>query len=150
MQFSKHKTGTALTGHRHWGRTGDWKSSSPSPKAQLDSHNSSLHDQDMRKDSLWCCLAPESMSPSPWCQPQNYTGQSTVYAFSKVHQVPVLSVMPPISPEALCLTKAKCLQALPLNQGTSSPFPVWFRLLGVIIEPCGPDSELREFISLTI
>lgn len=58
--------------------------------------------------------------------------------------------MPPISPEALCLTKAKCLQALPLNQCTSSPFPMWFRLLGVIIEPHGPDSELREFINLVI
>lgn len=72
------------------------------------------------------------------------------YTFSKVHRVPVLTVMPPISPEALCLTKAKCLQALPLSQGTSSPFPMWFRLLGVIIEPHGPDSELREFINLTI
>lgn len=110
------------------------------------SHNSPPRDQkDTRKDSSWCCLAPP-----PRCQPHTYDGRSTVQTFSKVPQVPVLTVMPPISPEALCLTKAKCLQALPLNQGTSSPFPMWFRLLGVIIEPHGPDSELREFINLTI
>lgn len=62
----------------------------------------------------------------------------------------MLNVMPPVSPEALCLTKTKCLQAMPLNQGTSSPFPMWFSLLGVIIEPHGPDSEHWEFIILTI
>lgn len=61
----------------------------------------------------------------------------------------MLTVMPPISPEALCLTKTKCLQAMPLNQGTSSPFPMWFSLLGVIIEPHEPDSEHWEFINLT-
>lgn len=60
------------------------------------------------------------------------------------------NVMPPISPEASCLTKTKCLQAMPLNQGTSSPFPMWFSLLGVIIEPHEPDSEHWEFIYLTI
>lgn len=36
VQFSKHKTGTAPAGHGHSGRTGAWKSSSPSPKAQPD------------------------------------------------------------------------------------------------------------------
>lgn len=67
--------------------------------------------------------------------------------FPKVQQVLLLTVMPPVSPEALYLTKAKCLQALPLSQHASSPVPVRFRLKGVIN---GPDSELSYFISLTM